>query len=224
MSENTKYGCPTHDYLGETPCPYHAPLSASPTPPEAARAFMAGEISAGKFAELLGLEPGEKHAFKNAVHAFCEAEDVSRQRDTLKAQLARLLEPVEIDGVNRCLVCGSRGRGIEEFLSRQLDALKAENAASEKKAAYWEGQWDEASMEAAVASDKLEAAERERDTLRDAVREWKAAEAKHLSLVRRFMNTGEPDAASERAMQDAGHVMEQAWAKLRSLVPDPEKE
>jgi len=41
-------------------------------PVEAARQFTRGEISAGKFGELLGLQPGELHDFKTAVHAFDE--------------------------------------------------------------------------------------------------------------------------------------------------------
>lgn len=34
---------------------------------------MRGEISAGKFGELLGLEPGELNDFKNACKAFDDA-------------------------------------------------------------------------------------------------------------------------------------------------------
>jgi hypothetical protein len=42
------------------------------TPREIALAYVDGQISAGKFAELLGLLPGERHDFKNEVHAFCD--------------------------------------------------------------------------------------------------------------------------------------------------------
>lgn len=43
-----------------------------PTPADYARQFMNGEISAGKFGELLGLKVGELHVFKTAIGAFEE--------------------------------------------------------------------------------------------------------------------------------------------------------
>ena len=60
------------------------------SPLEAARLFAAGDISAGKLGELLGLQPGELHQFKTACHAFCEADSA---RDHLRPRLPERPSP-----------------------------------------------------------------------------------------------------------------------------------
>lgn len=112
-----------------------------------------------------------------------------------------------------------------EALSRQLDALKAEKERLEdwkesamERLSAWHALGDALSRFAAMRLGediaeqltqqipaRLEAAERERDTLRDAVREWKEAE----------------DAARRGV---GANRLTHAESRLRSLVPDPEKE
>ena len=56
---------------------------------DAARRYAAGEISAGKLGELLGLEPGELHAFKTACGAFIDRDEIATIGG-LRARIAEL--------------------------------------------------------------------------------------------------------------------------------------
>jgi len=60
-----------------------------PSPLIAARQFIRGELSVGKFGELLGLNSGELHDFKNACSRVFEEQAIEYNPDTIIAAIIK---------------------------------------------------------------------------------------------------------------------------------------